>query len=164
MRRFLGVCLITILVLSALTGSWAETASESYDFTPEIANILNLNWLSSGTNRAMLALALGIQAADQRVLNRADVLMAFIQNPTFVGKVKNETNLMAATATEDDMIFIYFSPKLKRATAMTLEVSGGAQNDGILLETFLSSTCSEYYKIDESDMSNAVSFISSYLD
>lgn len=161
-RFFIAVLCITLVVTNVCLA--ATTSYDSKLFTPEITNALGIkNWLSSGENRALLAFSLGVNAADDRVLGREDVLLAFMHNPTFVGKDSSSENLIAATITEKDMVIIYYSPSDKQAYAITLPNENGVNLGAITLERALSGSCSTYYCITEEEMKTCIQYIQSLL-
>ena len=89
-----------------------------YDFNPEIANAMKLNWFSSADNRAMLTLVLALQVADDRVMGSEDVASGFLVNTSYLGKTyKSNMNVYIALGRTDDyFIYIIYSPDAKQAS------------------------------------------------
>lgn len=163
-KRFMVgfLCLFVLLVNTC----FAETSlSDPQMFTPTLPEALHIkNWLSNGVNRALLAFTLGANAADDKIMGRADVLLAFMQNPTYVGKETNSNNLVAATVTENDFVVIYYSPSESSAAVATITNNNGITLGGIQLESVVSQVCSEYYQIDADDMETGIKYIQSQLN
>ena len=145
------------------------STEDGITFTPGVTNTFGIStWLSSGTSRALLALSLGIDAADDRVLGRIDVIYAFARNKVFVGKVKNSNSLMVGTvtdATADNFIIIVYDPKQKIATVGAMSIPGASKDlEEIRLEQLFVATCSEYYSVEQTDMQSALQIVQSYLE
>lgn len=162
-RILVGILCLFILVINTCL---ADTSlSDPQKFTPTLTEALHIkNWLTNGVNRALLAFTLGANAADDKIMGRADVLLSFMQNPTYVGKDINSDNLVAATVTENDFVVIYYSLDEKAAMVATVPNKNDITLGSIQLESIISQVCSEYYQIDAKDMETAIEYIQSQLN
>ena len=156
---------LMLLIISLFANTcFAASVDNSILFTPTLTIALKIqDWFSSGINRALLAFTLGANAADDAVLGRADVLYAFMQNPVFVGKDASSDNLIAATLTEKEYIFIYYSPTLGQAYVMTHPYDSGITFGTVTLEGAVSSVCSKYYRVTDDEMASCINYIRSVL-
>lgn len=146
--------------------SGSLSLSDATMYTPTITNALKIsNWLNSGINRALMAFSLGANAADDAVLSRADILYAIMQNnPTFVGKDTNNKNLIVATVCDADMVFLYYSPTVKKAYVLLIPNNNGTgTNAAAVLEMLIANTSSIYYRVTEEDMKLAIAYLQSVL-
>lgn len=159
--------LVLTLVISSSMAAKKYEVGESYDFNPEIANAMKLNWFSSGENRAMLSLVLSIQIADDRVMGNGDVLSGFITNTSFVGKATQNTSAMNMYVIlgryDEYFIYILYSPEARQASFFLAENTSGNSVSDMQMELLIAKLCSEYYKNDSSDILNALSEIQKLL-
>lgn len=129
-----------------------------YDFNPEIANAMKLNWFSSADNRAMLTLVLALQVADDRVMGSEDVASGFLVNTSYLGKTyKSNMNVYIALGRTDDyFIYIIYSPDAKQASFFLQDNTYGNYVSDMQMELLIAKLCSNYYKNDSSNMFNAL--------
>ena len=165
-RKFiLSVALLLILTLIA-SSSIAVTkykVGETYDFSPEIANAMKLNWHSSAENRAMLSLVLAIQVADDRVLGSSEVFSGILSNTSYLGRSTQKTasgnmNMYVVLGQYDDyFIYIMYSPEAKQASFLLQDNTYGSSVSDMQMQLLIAKLCDEYYKNETTDMINALS-------
>ena len=134
-------------------------------FIPTLAKSLHKSdWYSSGFNRALLALTLGFNAGDDKVLGSSDIPIAIMHNPTFVGKDSQSNNYVVGCVDEDYYIIIYCATNVSQAIVELLPNNNGIYGGAIALESVMSSICSSYYRVTEEEMSKSISYVQSLLD
>ncbi len=160
------ILLAAALFLGSATALTKYKAGEAYDFDPELANILKLNWYSSGENRALLTLLLAANLADNRVMGNADVLVGFVQNTSYVGRMYSDGQEIYAVVgyNNDYIIFILYAPATKQASFILQENTYGSTSSDYILESSISNLCTSYYKNESKDIQYAVDYILKVLD
>ena len=168
-KRILSLCLILLLMMGQASAQTYKT-NEVYDFNPEIANAMKLNWYSSSENRAMLSLVLAIQVADDRVLGSTDVFSGIISNTSYLGRSTQKTssgnmNMYVVLGQYDDyFIYIMYSPEAKQASFFIQDNTYGNSVSDIQMELLIAKLCDDYYKNEYLDMVNAVSELQKLLN
>ena len=165
MKKRLLALFLLFVILSISTSFASSNIDNSIMYEATLAKALKIkDWLTSGTNRAMLAFTLAANAADDTVLGDADLLFAVMQNnPTFVGKDNGSDNLIVATLTSKNMYFMYYSPTFQQAYVTYFPNDNGVDLGGITLETLVSSACSKYYRVTEDEMTLCIKYMQSQL-
>ena len=163
-----SISLITLILVLSLAVSSAMAQKEYkigdyYDFEPELANAMKLNWYSSAENRAMLSLVLAIQVADNRVIGDANVFTDFLYNPSYIGRSTQKTasgnmNMYVVLGQYGDyFLYILYSPEAKQASFFLQNNTYGSSLSDMQMELLIAKLCDEYYKNETTDMLNAVS-------
>lgn len=173
MKKSISCVLISIILCGLFVGpataSTYYTVGDYYDFNPEIANAMKLNWFSSAENRAMLTLVLSLQVADDRVMGNADVFKGFLTNTSYLGKSVqrvssgNMTMYIALGRYNDYFIYILYSPDAKQASFFLQDNTYGSFVTDMQMELLIAKLCSDYYKNDPADMFNAFSELQNLL-
>ena len=175
MKKTLTISIVAIFIVCVFfsCSAFAVTnykVGETYDFNPELANAMKLNWFSSGENRAMLALLLGIQVADDRIMGSMDVLSGIMYNTSYTGKASREItgsniNMYVILGRYDKyFITILYSPDAKQASFILQNNSAGDSVSDMQMEILMAKTCSEYYKNEPIDMMSAISELDKLLN
>ena len=174
MKKTISCLLIVILLSCMLMGSAAAISKkyevgDYYDFKPEIANAMKLNWYSSAENRAMLTLVLGLQVSDDRVMGSMDLFSSFLVNTTYLGRSiqktssGNMTMYIALGRYDNYFIYILYSPEAKQASFFLQDNPYGNSVSDMQMELLIAKLCSDYYKNDTADMFSAFSELQSLL-